>query len=449
MKTHLIDELRPGAPDIDPVWQAETMRAILEDRGLDAALATRSKAHRLVRLALIAAAAAVLVGGAIVARSLLPADDVRPAGPVQEKVQRIDPSTATTLELGSSLEVVAELPGVFGGDPVHFNGFAEDGVLLGAVIPEETEPAQGKITTQSHPVMYDLGTKAFTLLDDRDRPEPTWVGNVAGNETAVVWVEGSGTTIDISDFTIYSYDRRTKQVTPIGEFSDPDGQIAYGNDLDIAGDTAYFSTPAYPAKRGQEAVYAVPVDGSKPPSVIAAGGEQVRILGDTLTYRVRNPDDEEEYPAYFTRDLSTGGTTPVPVSAHVDEPGFCGAEFSKDWETWCVGHRDDEVNPTSGLLTIKEASGRTTELARFPSESLNAPIPHDVVTLGPWTGITMTTDDGQDRKFLVDLDTLEVKVFPDNTSFGSVSPDRSMVLISSYADRGPGPQRIVRIPGND
>ena len=57
-------------------------------------------------------------------------------------------------------------------------------------------------------------------------------------------------------------------------------------------------------------------------------------------------------------------------------------------------------------------------------------------------------DDGrrQDREFLVDLDTKEVKVFPDNTSFDSLSPDRSTVLISSYAGKGPGPARIVRIP---
>ena len=58
----------------------------------------------------------------------------------------------------------------------------------------------------------------------------------------------------------------------------------------------------------------------------------------------------------------------------------------------------------------------------------------------------MTTDTGQDREFLVDLDAKDVKVFPDNTSFTSLSPDHSTVLLSSFAGKGPGPERIVRIP---
>lgn len=434
MNTHIIDALRPGPPALDPDWEAEMVRAILEDR-TRAESSTTDRRGRLTRVALIAAAVVTLIGGTVVARSFLPADDLRPAKPVQKKIQTIDPSKATTLKLGDTLEVVTDLPKTFNGDQVLFSAFAENNVVVGSVMPGLDKAARGpEYLEQQHPVMYNLNTKEFTLLDDRDRPDPTQVGNVSGNENTVVWVELVGIAADHSEFTIHSYDRQSKQVTTIGEFNDPDGQIVYGNDLTLAGDTAYFSTYAYPAKRGQDAVYAVPLDGSTPPSMIVEGGWRIRISGDTLTYGVGNPSNEM-YPKYFTYDLSTGDTAPVPVSAHADDPTFCGAEFTKDWETWCVG----------AGLTINEASGRTTEFAYFPASG-NAP--HDIVQLGKWTAITVTVDGGQDRKYLVDLDSKEVKVFPDNTSFTALSPDHSTALISSFAieSKGPGPQRIVRIP---
>ncbi|MDX6278845.1 MAG: hypothetical protein QOJ72_2973 [Nocardioidaceae bacterium] len=439
MKTHIIDALRPERPDLDPDWEAETVRSILEDRA-GVTTTEHSGSRRLMRVALVAAAVVAIIGAAVVARNSLPADVVRPAAPKQEKIQNIDPAKATKLKLGDTLDVVAELPQTFNGDQVLFSAFAEDNVLVGSAAPVDN----GVSVQQAHPVMYDLGTKKITLLDDRDRPEPTQVVDVSGNEDTVVWTELVGTNIDTSNFTIHSYDRRTKQVTTLGTFDDPRGAIVYGRDLAIAGDTAYFSTPAYPAKEGQEAVYAVPVDGSKPASVIAKPGQDVRISGNTLTYAVRNPKDKNAYPTYFTYDLRTEVTTPAPVSTHANDSGFCGAEFTKAWETWCEGVVDDAVRSEPGLLTIKEASGRTTAFAPFPA-SPNAP--HNVMTLGPWTAITVTTTTGQNREYLVDLDTKEVKVFPGNSSFAALSPDRSTALITSYASKGPGPERIVRIPG--
>ena len=437
MNNHIIDALRPEPPTIDPVWEAETVRAITEGRAGSGRFTT-DRRGRLMGAALVAAAVVALVAGVAVARHSLPPDHVRPAEPVQDKIQTITPAKATKLKLGDTLDVVADLPKTYNGDGVLFSAFIGSNVLLGSATPALDEGAPGVASlAQSHPVLYDLDTKTFTLLDDRDRPDPTQVVDVSGDEDTVVWAELVGTNIGTSDFAIYSYDRRTGQVTTLGEFDDPDGQIVYDHDLALAGDMAYFSTAAYPAKRGQQAVYAAPVDGSKPPSVIVEGGQYVRISGDTLTYVVRNLKNKEQ-PRHFTYNLRSGKTAPVPVSAHADDPGSCGVEITPAWETWCVGE--------PAILTIREASGRTTEFDPFPVGSLNAPIPHDVIALGPWTGITVTTDDGQDREFLVDLDTKEVKVFPDNTSFTSLSPDRSTALISSYAGKGPGPQRLVRIP---
>ena len=66
----------------------------------------------------------MLIAGVWVAKSTLPADDVRPAKPVPDKIQKIDPSKATKLKLGDTLDVVAELPRTYNGDQVLFSSFA-------------------------------------------------------------------------------------------------------------------------------------------------------------------------------------------------------------------------------------------------------------------------------------------------------------------------------------
>jgi hypothetical protein len=455
VNTHIIDALRPERPELDPDWEAEIVRSILEDRRRGVLATERSGRGRLMRVALVAAAVIAIIGAAVVARNALPPDVVRPAAPKQEKIQKIDPSKATKLKFGDTLDVVADLPKTFNGDQVWFNAFAGDNTVVGSATPVLDETAQGGVVgaprlAQTHPVMYDLDTKSLTLLDDRDRPAPTQVVNVSGNENTVIWAELVGMGPSTSEFTLYTYDRHSKEVTTFGAFDDPDGQIFYGDDLTLAGDTAYFSTFANPAKKGQ-GVFAVPVDGSKPPSLIAEGGEGVRISGDTLTYQLRNPKAKVEDRRHFTYDLRTHEATPVPVSAHADDPGFCGAEFSEAFETWCVGRIADGPDPSvatssPALLRIKEASGRTTEFAPFDVGSLNAPVPHDVIALGPWTGIAVTVDGGQDREFLVNLDTKDVKVFPGNTSFAALSPDHSRALITSFGGKGPGPERVARVP---
>jgi len=83
MKSHIIDQLRPEAPDLDPTWESTTLRAILEERDSHAT-ATAVGGTRLVRLAVVAATVAALAGGVIVARNHLPQDDVRPAAPASK-----------------------------------------------------------------------------------------------------------------------------------------------------------------------------------------------------------------------------------------------------------------------------------------------------------------------------------------------------------------------------
>lgn len=450
MRAHIIDELRPEDPQIDPAWRAETVRAILDRGTRDPGVLVHSTRRAwLGRAAVVAAAVTVLIGGVVVARDRLPADDVRPAAPVSTtKDQRIDPSTARTLDL----DVIADLPATYDGDRVLFHNFAGERAVVGSVIPEppeRAEPAGMPILVQSLPVIYDLDSERFTVLDDSERPEVTQIVTVTGDESTVVWAEVVGTTIDHSAFTIYSYNRGTQHVTTLGEFDDPDGQIVYGNDLAMAGGTAYFSTPAYPKKRGQEAVYSVPVDGSAPPTVLASGAAKVQIVGDALTYLVADPNDDMAYPTFFRYDLRSGRTTPVPVSSHVDEQGFCGAEFSATFETWCVGREMADEGDTPALLTIKETTGRTTEFAPFPIDPGNVPAPHGIMTLGPWIRILVTIEDGEERAYLADLDAGDIAVFPDNTSFEALSRDQSTVLVSSNLGSSSWRQQVVRMPGTD
>lgn len=362
-------------------------------------------------------------------------------------VRTVDPADATMLAFGDSLEVVAELPSTGDGDRVQYSSFASQDEVLGSATPEEEQLVQGRTTTQSRPVLYDLRSKAFTVLDDSDRPEPTWVVNVSGDADTIVWAEGSGTSIDHSRFTVYSLDRATGRAAALADFDDPDGQIVYGFDLDVFDGTAYFSTPAYPAKRGQEAVYAVPVDGSAKPRVIAEGGEQLRIRDGVLTYLERDPRDDRAYPARHAYDLRTGTTTPVPVSEHADEDGFCGATVAQTWSAWCVKRSDAADPKASPHLTIHETSGRTTEFGTFPTADRGRFEPFELMDLGRWTAVGTDTSNGQQREYLVDLDTEEMLRFPGNTSFGRTSPDDSRVLVTSYARGGePAMQRVVAIP---
>lgn len=368
----------------------------------------------------------------------------------KDVTQTIDPAVATKLALGDTLQVVADLPKELDGDRVYFSSYASDRELVGSVVPDDVDPAASGASAQSRPVLYDLDTQRLTVLDHGARSEPTWVADVVGNDDTVVWVEGADYNIAHSDYTIHALDRATGEVKVIGDVDDHAGKIAYGNDLDVRGRTAYFSTVTFPGREGKESVFAIPVDGSTPPEVLVAGGQRVRIDGDTLRYWVRNPRDQKEYPRHYAYDLPTGRTTPVPVDEHADDDGFCGAEVTDDWRVWCTGHIErpgPEGERDQPRLTIRETSGRTTAFKPFPVGSLNSPIPHDVVDLGRWTGISVPTDDGQQREFLVDLDSREIRVFPDNTSFDRISPDRKTVLVSSFGEgKNGGRQRIVTIP---
>lgn len=91
MSTHIIDQLRPVAPEIDQEWEAATVVAILGDDGHDEETSswTQHRWGRTARFVLVAATIAAIVGGTLVAREKMPRSDVRPAGPV---------STATATE---------------------------------------------------------------------------------------------------------------------------------------------------------------------------------------------------------------------------------------------------------------------------------------------------------------------------------------------------------------
>lgn len=374
--------------------------------------------------------------------------DPTPPRPTDD-VTTIDPAKAEVLDLGDDLEIVARLPRKFGEQDTFFRGFTSDGKLMVTVTLRE-EPTNdgivgGGLTSQTYAALYDLGTKKFTILDSRERERNPQIPSMVSSDDFIVWAESPDTTASSSNMAIYSYDRRSKRVAQLFSAGDPDGIINGGDDVVVAGDTAYFSRFACCRKRdrGNAAVYSVPADGSASAKVLVRGGKFVGLAGDSLTYEVKQ--------TRLSRDLQTGVPTPVPTSPEADDPGFCGAEFTKPYETLCMGTPSgDETETVVGAkLTIKEASGRTTVFKPFPSDSPNNPTPHHVRPVGPWTGVTMTSDGGADRMFLVDLDSRVMKAFPNDTAFWDVNDGGTQALLSRTGDVKRWPQLIVRIPPKD
>jgi hypothetical protein len=369
-------------------------------------------------------------------------DDPPKAAP-KDVVTTIDPATAMTFKLGEDLEIIAKLPRKMGEQDAYYQGFTPDGKVLGSVaLPEKLSGQMGRVTSQSYPVMYDPDTEKFTMLDTRDREEPTQMGSVLSAGDFVVWLETPESHIGVSRIAIYSYDRRTKAVTELVRTSRSESRV-YGADLAVRGDTAYYSMQAWNEEdRADSAVYAVPVDGSTPATVLVKGGATVSLVNDSLTYPLGGG-------TWFSRDLSTGETKPVRVSPRADDPGFCGAQFTDAFETLCMGKPNGGESVTDAVLTIKETSGRTTVFKRFPTESLNDAVPHDVIAVGPWIGVTMTDDDGSDREFLIDLESRSVKAFPEGTSFAALNQDGTQVLLGAPSFGKARSQVVVRIPPRD
>ncbi len=98
------------------------------------------------------------------------------------------------------------------------------------------------------------------------------------------------------------------------------------------------------------------------------------------------------------------------------------------------------------VLTITETSGRQSRFKPFPSDSLNSPVRHGVELVGPWIGVTMTSEVGADRVFLVDVESLGMKAFPSDTYVGELNRDGTLVLLAHPIDAKRWPQMIVRIP---
>jgi len=368
--------------------------------------------------------------------------------PTQEVVRTIDPAEATAMKLGEDLEIVAELPSTMGKQDTSFRGFTADGKVLGSVSlpdkPRNDGMVGGELTTQAYPVLYDMTTEEFTVLDHRKRERNTAVWTIVGSGDFVVWLESPETTASSSAVAIYSYDRRSKKVAELFSTDDPDGIMNGGDDLVVAGGTAYFSRFAccHKQDRANAAVYAVPIDGSAPAKVLVKGGTRVNLAGGSLTYEV---EDKR-----FSRDLETGETKALPVSPHAKEPGFCGAELDESFETLCKGSPsmvEGESLVDDASLTITETAGRTTVLQPFPVEADSDSVPRHVVPIGPWVGVTMTDAAGADRLFLVDLESRTVKAFPRSSAFDALNDDNTQALLRiERTGMKAWPQLVVHIP---
>lgn len=74
--SHIVEELRPLPPQVDPEWEEQTLETILARRDSDwGEVANRWR--RPARILFVAAAVAAIIGSAFAARGLLPSDDRR------------------------------------------------------------------------------------------------------------------------------------------------------------------------------------------------------------------------------------------------------------------------------------------------------------------------------------------------------------------------------------
>jgi hypothetical protein len=72
VSAHIIDELLPVAPDIDPAWEARTMRAILGDSRRAGEPAVGRRRRTSAQLLLAVAAVVAIIGGLVAVRDVLP-----------------------------------------------------------------------------------------------------------------------------------------------------------------------------------------------------------------------------------------------------------------------------------------------------------------------------------------------------------------------------------------
>lgn len=393
------------------------------------------------RVAIATMASLALVGGCS------SSDEPRSARPTKSAVRTIDLTTATPLKLGDDLPVMAELPSKQGAREVLFDGFADDNTLFGVMgLPEpKHDVIPGAIKSRSYPFLYDLPTKKFSVLDESSRQAPPFVADMAATPDAVVWLEGTGVAVDVGEFEIRSFDRGTGNVTALGRFGESDGQVAYGNDLVIHDDIAYFSTRVTRKTDERPAVYAVPVDGSHELKVLVPDAEAIQLEGDSLSY--------DRGDVRQRLDLSTGNTAVAPASRFAADPGFCGAGATRNAEYWCVGrHVDnlddiDDPHVADPVLTFNDASGRMTTVAT-PAGAVdeNFPVPADIQDYGDWIGVTVSSGDWPAPQFLIDLGGSAARIMPTDTVLTEVSPEGAAALFSEVTADGDAPQRVVRLP---
>lgn len=316
------------------------------------------------------------------------------------------------LKEGRDYTVVRSLPTKLLGLDVSYNAITPDGVLAGVIsTPMRKDIDMGEVGSRSSVILYRPSTKKTTRVSDGSRrPKETQAFGTVANQDWVTWFETPQTTIGISDWTLYAYDRSTKVTHTLTTGNDPlivkDSSLHTGPY--IQGDRGLFGTGGPRATKGKgDNVYSIRLDGS--------GKLDVAVPN----VNIDNADDKSI--RYFSgnrlmsQDAASGRTRVL-----ADPVGDCGSEADSLTVVTCT-----EGGSSKAVLHLTRRGAKTEVLGPF-GESVG------YLELAPsWLSFNISAEGINDSQQLYNLDRKKQFRMPaKNKSVVFLSGDQALLLTS-------------------
>ena len=246
-----------------------------------------------------------------------------PSTPAASPVRAtIDPASASSLVEGKDYDVVATLPATIDGSPVQWSGVDGTGTAFGGIAvadPAHEEGSMGAIGSYAQPVLMSPDGTLTRMTPVRDTGRTTQMLGGDANADWVTWFESADTSIGMSSWTLYSYERSTKKLRTIATYRDD--VVGKGTFLDydgrpeILGDDVVMGTAASGPSGKGSAILTVPLDGSAPLSVLVEGASEPDVDEGGFSFL-------QGWKRLMYRDASTGETRQLHVGAGRGECHF-------------------------------------------------------------------------------------------------------------------------------
>lgn len=319
--------------------------------------------------------------------------------------------TVPVMRKGHDFKKVARRPIFLGGRFFNMFGQTKDGYAYG----DAAKLSNGGPLTPHNATLVSIRTGKVTYLSDGStRPEPTQFSGMEAYRDWVVWAETTSDNMSVSDWRMYSYNRRTHQERLIARppdvgFSPP--PLAVGDTMPVVDrGTVYFAAVG-PVKDSGElgtSIYSVPIDGSAPMTKLInnASSPSAYAKGHVLTYAKGNK--------LWQRNLVSGATSRVR--------GFkiskaCGWSASAEGTlVLCRQLPRTTKRSTRYRLTIVRPSGRRTTLPAFGLQ------PSSLAATSRWAAFNVRDPRSEKRKvYVYDLKKKRLAKLPSSTTFSDIS----------------------------